>query len=205
MKKKSNLLTILLVGIALSHCAFSGNNTWDSQVRGSEEMPESIRHLVEKLNTKSKKIGNNTGLAITYPYDGAVFPPEIAAPVIVWDDTNPASNHWLIVVDFSSQRSPIYARADKQEWTPDRSIWEVIKANSIHDPANITVYGFDHKLAGNITAKNSIRISTSKDRVDASIFYRQVQLPFQVGKKYFKKIKWRLGDISSYEKPPVVI
>ncbi|MES0396788.1 MAG: hypothetical protein ABUK17_04520, partial [Syntrophobacteria bacterium] len=60
MKKKSNLLIILLVSITLSHCAFSGNNSWDSQVRGSEEMPENIRHLVQKLSTKSKKVGNNT-------------------------------------------------------------------------------------------------------------------------------------------------
>jgi hypothetical protein len=205
MKKKSNLLIILLVSLALSHCAFSGNNSWDSQVRGPEEMPQNIRHLVQKLATTSKNVGNNTGLAITYPYDGAVFPPEIAAPVIVWDDANAASNHWLIVVEFSSQRSPIYAIADKQDWEPDQSIWEAIKANSVGAPANITVYGFDHKHPGDITAKSSIRISTSKDRVDASIFYRQVQLPFQVGKKNFKKIKWRLGDISSYEKPPVVM
>ncbi len=180
MKKKSNLLIILLVSITLSHCAFSGNNSWDSQMRGSEETPDNIRHLVQKLATTSNKVGNNTGLAITYPYDGAVFPPEIAAPVIAWNDANAASNHWLIVVEFSNQRSPIYARADKQHWTPNKPIWEAIKANSIHDPAKITVYGFDHKHPGNITAKSSIRISTSKDRVDASIFYRQVQLPFKV-------------------------
>jgi hypothetical protein len=205
MKKKSNLLIILLVSLALSHCALSGNNSWDSQVRGSEETPENIRHLVQKLATTSNKVGNNTGLAITYPYDGAVFPPEIAAPVIAWNDAITASNHWLIVVEFSSQRSPIYARADKQHWTPDKPIWEAIKANSIHAPAKITVYGFGNKHPGNIIAKSSIHISTSKDRVDASIFYRQVQLPFKVGKKHFKKIKWRLGDISSYEKPPVVM
>jgi len=202
---KSALLIILLVSLALSHCGLSGINSWDSQVRGSDQMPDSIRHLVQKLATKSKKVGNNTGLAITYPYDGAVFPPEIAAPVIVWEDANAASNHWLIVVEFSSQRSPIYAISDEQGWAPDQSIWEAIKANSVRAPAKITVYGFDLQHSGNIIAKNSIRISTSKDRVDASIFYRQVQLPFKVGKKNFKKIKWRLGDISSYEKPPVVM
>lgn len=154
MRKKTNLLIILLVSLALSHCAFSGNNTWDSQVRGSEEMPESILHLVQKLATKSKKIEKNTGLAIVYPYDGAVFPPEIAAPVIVWDDANAASNHYLIAVEFSSQRNPIYAIANKQDWAPDQSIWETIKANSIHAPANITVYGFDHKHPANITTKD---------------------------------------------------
>jgi hypothetical protein len=205
MKKKSNLLIILLVSLTLSHCGLSGINSWDSQVRGSDQMPDSIRHLVQKLATNSKKVENQTGLAITYPYDGAVFPPEIAAPVIVWEDANAASNHWLIVVEFSSQRSPIYAIADEQGWAPDQSIWEAVKANSVRAPAKITVYGFDLQHSGNIIAKNSILISTSKDRVDASIFYRQVQLPFKVGKKNLKKLKWRLGDISSYEKPPVVM
>jgi len=64
------LLIILLLSIALSHCAFSGNNSWDSQVRGSEEMPESIRHLAQKLVTKNNKVGNDPGLAITYPSFG---------------------------------------------------------------------------------------------------------------------------------------
>ncbi len=167
MEKKWKLLFVLLVSIALSHCGFFGKNSWDSQESDSQEMPKKIQHLVQELSANSKKVGNSKSLDITYPFDGAIFPPEIAAPVMVWDDANAASNHWLIAVEFSSQRRPIYAIADKQEWTPDKSIWEVIKANSVHAPAKITVYGFDHKLADNITAKNSIRISTSKDRVDA--------------------------------------
>ncbi|MBC8431222.1 MAG: hypothetical protein H8D96_04825 [Desulfobacterales bacterium] len=205
MKKMPQLLIILLASIVLSHCAFSGNNSWDSQVSGPLGMPEETRNLVQKLITNSKKAGNKTGLTITYPFDGTVFPPEIAAPVIVWQDAGSASKHWLIIVEFRSRLSPIYALVDKQHWMPDQTIWEIIKANSVHGAAKITVCGFDNKHAGNITAKNSISILTSKDRVDAAIFYRQVQLPFKVGKKNFKKIKWRLGDISAYEKPAVVM
>lgn len=204
-RKRSKLLFALLASIVLSHCSFSGKNSWDSQIGGSEEMPTKIRHLVQELSTNSKRVGNRKGLDIIYPFDGAVFPPEIAAPVIIWDDTNTDSNQWLIKVEFSSRRGSIYAIADEQDWEPDKSTWEVIKANSVHAPARITVCGFDHKHPDKISAKNSIRISTSKDRVDASIFYRQVQLPFKVGKRNFRKIKWRLGDISSYEKPPVVM
>jgi len=205
IRKISHLFWILLVSIALSHCTFSGKNSWDSQVKGPEEMPDKIRHLVQNLVANSKTVGNNTGLIITYPYDKSVFPPEIAAPVIVWNDSNTASKHWLVTVEFASRSGPIYAFADKQYWAPERPLWEIIKANSIDGSARITVYGFGSKQAGNITAKNSISIFTSKDRVDASIFYRQVQLPFKVGEQHFKRIKWRLGDISSYEKPAVVM
>jgi hypothetical protein len=205
MKKTSNLFFILLLSIAMGHSAFSGDNNWGSRMSGPKRMPEKILQQVQKLITNSEKIENNTGLLITYPFDEAVFPLKIAAPVITWEDTNTASKHWLIMVEFSSQHIPIYAFADKHYWEPDKPTWEIIKANSVHGSARVTVYGFDNKRAFNITAKNSIRISTSKDLVDASIFYRQVQLPFKVGKKNFKKIKWRLGDISSYEKPPVVM
>ncbi len=130
MKKISQLLIILLASIVLSHCAFSGNNSWDSQVSGPLGMPEETRHLVQKLITNSKKAGNKTGLTITYPFDGTVFPPEIAAPVIVWQDAGSASKHWLIIVEFRSRlSSPIYALVDKQHWMPDKTIWEIIKAN----------------------------------------------------------------------------
>ena len=172
---------------------------------GSERIPETIQHQVQKLITDGKKIESNTGLLITYPFNEAVFPPEIAAPVITWDDTNTASKNWLVMVEFNSQHVPVYTFADKHYWEPNKPTWEIIKSNSVHGSAKITVYGFDNTRACNITTKNSIRISTSKDPVDASIFYRQVQLPFKVGTKNFKKIKWRLGDISSYEKPAVVM
>ena len=185
MKKTSRLLFILLLSIAMGHSAFSGDNNWGSQVSDQERMPEKIRHQVQKLITNGEKVENSTGLLITYPYDGAVFPPEIAAPVITWDDTNTASKQWLVMVEFSSQHTPIYAFADKHYWEPDKPTWEIIKANSVRGSAKIIVYGFDNKRACNITAKNRIRISTSKDPVDASIFYRQVQLPFKVGKKNF--------------------
>ena len=172
---------------------------------GSERIPVTIQHQVQKLITNGEKIESNIGLLITYPFNEAVFPPEITAPVITWDDTNTASKNWLVMVEFSSQHIPVYTLADKHYWEPEKPTWEIIKSNSVHGSAKITVYGFDNTRACNVTAKNSIRISTSKDPVDASIFYRQVQLPFKVGKKNFKKIKWRIGDISSYEKPAVVM
>ena len=60
MEKLSQLLIILLASITLSHCAFSGNNSWDSQVSGPQEMPDEIRHLVQQLITNSKQAGNIT-------------------------------------------------------------------------------------------------------------------------------------------------
>jgi len=95
----------------MGHSAFSGDNNWGSRMSGPKRMPEKILQQVRKLITNSEKIENNTGLLITYPFDEAVFPLKIAAPVITWEDTNTASKHWLIMVEFSSQHIPIYAFA----------------------------------------------------------------------------------------------
>ncbi len=90
-------------------------------------------------------------------------------------------------------------------WTPDRATWEAVKRASIKAPATVTVYGFDDDQPERVIAKDSIRFYTAKDPVDATVLYRQVQLPFQVDEKNFRKMKWRLGDIASYEPPPVIM
>jgi len=51
----------------------------------------------------------------------------------------------------------------------------------------------------------TITISTSADKVGASLFYREVNLPFIEAVKDPTKICWRFGSISSAEPPPVVL
>ena len=119
-------------------------------------------------------MGKSTGLAISYPYDHAVFPPEIAAPQLSWIENHPSSDRWLVMVEFGNGTRLVYAVTSRQHWTPDQTIWELIKANSVDSRAKITVYGFEDEPEFPVTAKSSIRIFTSKDPVGASIFFRQV-------------------------------
>lgn len=141
---------------------------------------------------------------ITAPYNGAVFPPEIAAPLIVWQDSTPGVEHWMVVVELNTHQAT-YDVTNETQWMPPEKTWEIIKQDSISAPANITVMGFKRIDTPVMISSGSIRFSTSKDRVDALILFRQVPLPFMAGEKNFRKIKWRLGDVSAYERPPVVM
>jgi hypothetical protein len=140
--------------------------------------------------------------AITYPYDNAVFPPEIAAPTITWEDINADVHDWLLIISFSDSANIFYALSKEREWQPDRNVWERIKENSKEAYATITILGLDKKGGEKIISKHSVSFSTSMDSVGASVFYRKVPLPFSSD---FDKVKWCLGDISSYEKPKVVM
>jgi len=40
------------------------------------------------------------GLAISYPLDGTLFPPDIAPPTFRWNKGNNQSDRWLITIEF---------------------------------------------------------------------------------------------------------
>ncbi|MEM6301776.1 MAG: tetratricopeptide repeat protein, partial [Pseudomonadota bacterium] len=52
---------------------------------------------------------------------------------------------------------------------------------------------------------DSVRIRTSVDPVGDAIFYREVPLPFIDAVQDPSRIRWRFGEISSVEQPPVVL
>jgi len=155
----------------------------------------------------SNFLSTGTGsLEITYPYDGSIFPPEIIAPTLVWTDSNLETDNYQIHLEFEDNRDPIQAQIDTTSWTPDRALWESIKQRSLEKKAKLTVTGMK-KIAGihRILSSQTISIMTSKDSVGAPIFYRDVPLPFRHALRNVPMIKWRLGNISSYDPPPTVL
>jgi tetratricopeptide (TPR) repeat protein/roadblock/LC7 domain-containing protein len=92
-----------------------------------------------------------------------------------------------------------------REWTPPEDQWTIIKRRSIGKKAKITIYGFNHEGPKKFFSKASISISASKDEVGAPIFYREVNLPFADAVKDPSLIRWRFGEISSKEQPPIVM
>jgi len=164
---------------------------------------ERIRQIAQDFLNKNKR-GQVGDLMITSPFNGAVFPPEISAPLFTWQDSTPGAQYWMVVVELNTHQA-IYDVTNETQWTPPKKTWEIIKQDSISAPANVTIMGFTHIDAPEMLSNNNIQIFTSKDRVDALILFRQVPLPFMAGEKNFRKIKWRLGDISAYGRPPVVM
>ncbi len=144
-------------------------------------------------------------LSIIYPFDGSFFPPEIASPTFRWDDKTGA-NSWILRFEFQDTNELLEVKTDSMEWTPKRDMWESVKERTIEKRAKVTILGFK-KILGvkEFLSKKSISIKTSIDEVGAPIFYRDVPLPFGYAVDHKDEIKWRLGDISSDEPPPVLL
>jgi len=140
-------------------------------------------------------------IAIDYPIEGSVFPPEITPPTFLWHDPEESAAHWVVEVSFAKRSDAIRVetpgehlqmgpidpaagpgreltpeQAATRTWKPDDATWEKIKRLSVKSPARITITGF---AEGNSTAPvsaASVTISTSVDPVGAPLFYRDVPL-----------------------------
>ncbi|MFQ6047437.1 MAG: hypothetical protein ACE5PT_13955, partial [Gemmatimonadales bacterium] len=145
-------------------------------------------------------------LSIVYPFNGALFPPEIIAPTVWWKDTHRTANRWRISVGFDNDTGGVGIEVDTLAWTPRRELWEYIKRRSIGRPATITVTGVRRVLGWRVTlSSDSVTVATSPDSVGAPIFYRDVPLPFRFALRNVPMIRWRLGNIASEEPPPTVL
>ena len=105
--KRAILFFILLVA-TLYHCTFTGYNGRGEQDNSPGALlPPNDRHLWQKLVAEREPAQTSTGLTITYPYDGAVFPPEMAAPTFQWTDRSTTSTQWLVVFRFGDTQNPL--------------------------------------------------------------------------------------------------
>jgi tetratricopeptide (TPR) repeat protein len=145
------------------------------------------------------------GSAITYPLSGTLFPPEIAAPTFEWSDGTSGADAWVVRIEFSDGGDPLTALTGALRWTPSADEWEAVKRRSLEKDAVVTVLGVRHGSARRIRSVARTTIRTSADKVGAPLFYREVNLPFVEAVKDPSKIRWRFGDISSKEPPPIVL
>jgi hypothetical protein len=158
------------------------------------------------LGLKTLLFSQRGELTIAYPFDGSVFPPEIIPPNVWWEGGGSDADAWHVAVDFASGHDPIEVDVDTTLWAPSDALWDTIKAESLGTEARITVSSLV-TFAGirRTLSSQTIAISTSPDSVDAPIFFRDVPLPFLFANVNLRMVKWRLGDIGSHERPPVVL
>ncbi len=145
------------------------------------------------------------GLTIEYPLDGTLFPPEIVPPTFRWQDENPKSEVWVIIIEFQDEKPRLSFFSDAPQWTPKNADWDTIKRRSLEKPAKITVLGVNRSKAERVLSGHQISIQTSRDQVGAPLFYREVNLPFVDAVKDPSHIRWRFGPISSPQPPPIVL
>jgi tetratricopeptide (TPR) repeat protein len=144
-------------------------------------------------------------LTIRYPLDGTLFPQEIVPPTFHWKDDNSKSNMWLVSFKFQDNNAPMNVITRKSEWIPEKQQWETIKKRSLENETWVTILGIGRRLTTSILSAGRISIKTSKDPVDAPIFYREVNLPFVDAVKDPSNIRWRFGSISSPGSPPIIL
>ncbi len=141
-------------------------------------------------------------LHISYPLDGTLFPPDIAAPTLTWEDTTAGVKRWAVRFRFTDGDDLAFS-ATEMQWRPDEKDWAQIKRRSSDRGVDVTIAGIGG--AGGTLSSAQTRISTSTDPVGDSIFYREVNLPFIEAVKDPSRIRWRFGGVSSHEQPPVVL
>ena len=187
-------------------CSFQKVALWDSGEKESGHFSYELEALASRVEATPKKTSPSGGtLLITYPYNGSLFPPEIASPTITWTDEDPRSRFWLVSFKFEIGRKPLFILTNKRSWMPERKTWEIIKDHSKGKMAILSVYSLPDRESGIVLSQHAISIGTSMDSLGDSVFFRQIPLPFAVASKSFEKTRWRLGDISSYGKPATVM
>jgi tetratricopeptide (TPR) repeat protein len=144
-------------------------------------------------------------LAIDYPLDETLFPPESVPPTFRWEDGRSNSDAWLVTIEFDDGGNNSSYPSQRPEWTPSAEQWEEIKRRSLRSKAKVTILGGNRALPERILSVGGISFGTSDDEVGAPIFYREVNLPFIDAVKDPSRIRWRFGAISSTTQPPVVL
>jgi len=144
-------------------------------------------------------------LNVLYPLEGALFPRDIIAPRVRWEDPVAESDTWLIQVTFPDQAQGIEDTVQSTEWLPPAQQWDAIKERSLGKSAKVTVRGFRRAAPDKVLSEGSVSFGTSTDSVEAPIFYREVNLPFLEAVKDPSRIRWRFGSVSSPERPPILL
>jgi tetratricopeptide (TPR) repeat protein/hemin uptake protein HemP len=146
-----------------------------------------------------------SSLAIRYPLNETLFPPEITPPAFHWEDANSTSDTWLITIKFQDEQGRMNFIVQESQWTPKTEDWETIKERCMEKQALLTILGVNRRSRGKILSQGQISIKTSEDSVGAPLFYREVNLPFIDAVKDPSRIRWRFGAISSPKQPPVIL
>jgi tetratricopeptide (TPR) repeat protein len=159
---------------------------------------------VDEILAHYQKGAGYNSLTINYPLDETLFPPEIVPPTFRWND-NSGSDAWLISISFQDDKANMNVLANESRWIPEPRQWQSIKNRSLEKDAEVTILGIKRGISNKVVSAGRIRIRTSKDKVGAPLFYREVNLPFVDAVKDPSLIRWRFGDISSPQQPPVVL
>jgi tetratricopeptide (TPR) repeat protein len=149
--------------------------------------------------------GINSELVISYPANNTIFPPDIASPTILWQDSDSDMDEWLAIVESEGKIAYISDFIKESKWKPDSTSWEQIKNSGYGKNISINIVSVNQKKPGIIYNGGKVTINISKDSVSAPIFFRAVPLPFGFAVDNLSTISWRLGNVSNYTQPKILL
>ncbi|MEF3697736.1 TolB family protein [Desulfolutivibrio sp.] len=138
-------------------------------------------------------------LRIMHPLHGALFPADLAPPVITWVESHPQVGLWLVSFRISPARA-LYVLCREPSYEPPEAVWKPVREASLGHDVPITVYGIDAETL-EIVSQDVVSVASSRDRIDALIMYRQLPPVFSKAQKRLDLLGGRLGDPAS-PKPP---
>ena len=116
-------------------------------------------------------------LCISYPPNGAVFPPNLCAPFVEWDD--PVNDLWQVQIEIEGVKDVWRHTAEKPRWRIPNDLWRVVRQQAVGRDASIQVLGLLRSGARpSVQASQPVRVRVSADPADDCIVYRLVELPF---------------------------
>ena len=143
-------------------------------------------------------------IEIVHPDDGAVFPPNMAAPHFFWNDNFLFSNAWLVIIE-TDEGARATCLTDHPRWVPQQATWEWLLQHMGTAPATLTVVGFDPTQEMRPITLTRQTFSISSDPFDGFLFYKQTRLPFLAARTHPEQSSWVLADIATYEPPRTVL
>jgi hypothetical protein len=144
-------------------------------------------------------------IALAYPLDGTLFPPEMVPPVFRWRDGTPRSRRWLIRITLADGQPGMSFLVRRPQWTARPQDWETVKRRSLEHDAQVVILGVGRGRPAKVLSRVRMSFRTSQDPVGAPLFYREVVLPFLKADKDPSRIRWRFGSIASPRPPPIVL
>lgn len=190
--------THVIVGISCVCGLLLGCSKADNEAKlpSQDVQPQWAEASIQQFNLQGK-------IAIKYPLDESLFPPEIIAPTFKWTDTVTNANRW--VVQFQEGTNTLSYLAKESSWRPDAESWKLMKQQSVQQPLVVNIVGYSNTDIEKPLSTAAVRIQTSTDEVGAPIFYREVILPFIDAVIDPTKLRWRFGSIDTEEQPPIVL
>ena len=104
-------------------------------------------------------------VAIEYPLDETLFPPDISSPCFRWKDGDPRCDTWLVTIEFADGRQRVNCFVAQPQWRPETLVWEEIKSRSVAQPAVVTIAGINRATPSQVLSAGRVAIATSSDAV----------------------------------------